>query len=241
VNLGDFYDFPDIRPGHRVYPEHNAKVTECLQAGYDVQRGIIEASPDTEWEMLLGNHDTRFYNIGLDQTPNLSDARRPVTWEGEGGEPIPDLAHAGRLDELGVKVVYNQGHYENDQINLSQHLAVRHGWVTRKTAGSSAQATLDSLRYSIMIGHTHRQSLVYHTTRDIDGQTTTLQAAEIGCMCRLSQIPDEQGRVFPNYVTNPDWQQGFMTAVIWPDGKFALTPAIFVNNTLLWRDQRYEI
>lgn len=242
ISLGDTYDFPDIRPGHRVYPDHNATVTECLQAGYDIFRGYTESSPETHWLKLMGNHDERITNILLDKASvkHMAEIHRPITWEGEGGEKLHALSHAGRLDELGIKVIDTGGSYDQGQVNLSKYLAVRHGWIARKGSGSSALATLEDLRYSIVVGHTHRQSLVYHTSRDIDGKVNTLTAAEAGCMCRVSQVPDEDGRIWPGYAVNPDWQQGFVTATIWPDGKFHLDPAIFVDGSLLWRDQRIE-
>ena len=49
-------------------------------------------------------------------------------------------------------------------------------------------------------------------------------------MCRLDL----------GYTVAPDWQQGFATATIYPDGTFKLDLATYVNNTLYWRDQRYE-
>lgn len=243
VSLGDTFDFPDIRPGHRVYPEHNATVTECLQSGYDLFRGYIDASPHTWWTKLIGNHDERIVNILLDKpiTRPMAEIRRPVGPDGSGGEYLHALSHAARLDELGIDVIETGGSYEHGQVNLSKYLAVRHGWIARKGAGQSALATLEHTRYSIVVGHTHRQSIVHHTSANIDGQINTLAAAEAGCMCRVEQAPDDDGRVWPNYTVAPDWQQGFMTAVIWPDGKFHLDPATYVDGTLLWRDQRYTV
>jgi hypothetical protein len=197
ISLGDTYDFPDIRPGHRVYPRHNADVTECLQVGYDLFRGYVQASPGTQWDKLIGNHDERITNILLDKpvTRPMAEIRRPLDPDGSGGEYLHSLSHAGRLDELGINVIETGGSYEHGQINLSKYLAVRHGWIARKGAGSSALATLEHTRYSIVVGHTHRQSIVHHTSASIDGQINTLAAAEAGCMCRVEQIPGEDGGI----------------------------------------------
>jgi hypothetical protein len=193
------------------------------------------------WTKLMGNHDDRFHNFFLDKpsTAQVAEWKRPDTPNGE-GERLLDLRFAGRLDELDIDVVDTGGDYSLGQVNLSKHLAVRHGWIARAGAGNSAQATLQSLRYSVIVGHTHRLAIVSHTSASIDGVTNTLQAAEAGCMCRVSQIPAADGRVFPSYAVTPDWQQGFMTASIWPDGRFHLTPAVYVDGTLLYGDQRYE-
>jgi hypothetical protein len=241
VSLGDSYDFPDIRPGHRVHPKQNAKVNECLQSGYDMFRGYVTASPNTRWTKLFGNHDDRFKNVLLDKpsTREFAEWKRPDTPESE-GEVLHDLAFAGRLDELGIECIDTGGDYSLGQVNLSKHLAVRHGWIARNGSGASALATLQSLRYSVVVGHTHRQSIVYHTSASIDGEINTLTAAEAGCMCRVAQLPDDKGRTWPGYTVTPDWQQGFMTATIWPDGRFHLTPAVFVDGTLLYGNQRYE-
>lgn len=243
ISLGDTYDFGDIRPGHRVYPEHNAEVTECLQAGYDIFRGYINASALTRWTKLIGNHDERLTGILLDKpsVKHYAEIRRPVRPDGTGGEKLHAIEHAGRLDELGIEVIETGGSYEHGQVNLSKHLAVRHGWIARKGSGASALGSLEALRYSVVVGHTHRQSIVHQTSASIDGHINTLSAAEAGCMCRVEQIPDpEDGRMWPGYLVTPDWQQGFMTATIWPDGKFRLDAATYVDGTLLWRDQRYD-
>lgn len=242
VSLGDSVDFADIRPGHRYYPEMNATVNIGLQSGYDMFRGYVNASPDTWWQKLMGNHDERIYNIFLDSPKMrpIHGLKRPDAPDSP-GERVHALSHLMRLDELDIEVVETGGHYEHGQINLSKYLAVRHGWLARSGSGSTALATLETLRYSVVVGHTHRQSIVYKTTGNIDGEVNTLTAAEAGCMCRIDQVPDDQDRIWPGYTVSPDWQQGFMTATIWPDGKFHLDPAIYVDGVLLYRDQRYEV
>ena len=113
------------------------------------------------------------------------------------------------------------------------------GWIAQQGSGKSALATLEHLGYSVIIGHSHRQSLVYKTTHDIEGDTTTLVAAEAGCMCRIDQQVRD-GRKFPDFTPLPDWQQGFATVTMHPDGLFQIEHATYVNGTLLWRDQQYR-
>ena len=83
-----------------------------------------------------------------------------------------------------------------------------------------------------MIGHTHRQSVVFHTAHDIDGEPSVLLGCEAGTMARI--------RGGLGYTPNPDWQQGFATAHLHEDGLFALDLAVFVNGSLLWAGQRYD-
>jgi hypothetical protein len=243
INLGDTVDLPDIRPGHRIHAAHTAHINECLQSGYDIERGYVDASADTYWEMLYGNHCERMLNILSDaaqaEIRNMVGIRRPDTPESP-GEELLTLEHAMRMDELGVKVVKPAGPYTRAAILLTDKLAVRHGWIARKGSGASALASLEHLGYNIIVGHTHRQSQVYKTVHEISGEIRTLIAVEAGCMCRVSQVPDPvDGRVWPTYTDEPDWQQGFVTAEIWPDGFFKVDLATYVNDVLLYQGQRY--
>lgn len=244
IELGDTIDLPDIRPGHRIHPKHTAAVTECLQSGYDINRGYIDVAPDMYVEMLYGNHCERMLNILTDanqaEIRNMVAVKRPVTPEGRGGEELLTLEHAMRMDELGVKVVKPAGSYTRAAILLTDKLAVRHGWIARKGSGSSALATLEHLGYNIIVGHTHRQAEVFKTVHEITQETRTLVGIEAGCMCRVSQAPDpDDGRVWPGYTDEPDWQQGFVVVDIWSDGFFKADLATYVNNVLLCRGQRY--
>lgn len=239
VALGDKVDFPDISR-HRLDPENTAVVNECIQAGYDLFRGYRLAAPNTRMQFMPGNHDERIRNILLDKpsVQPLYGVKVADTPEEE-GPAVLTLPHLLRLDELGIEYVDPQGPYDLAQINLSAKLAVRHGWIARQGSGVSALATLEHLGYSIIVGHTHRQSIIYKTTHDIDSDPTTLTAAEAGCMCRIDQEV-RKGRKWPNFTPLPDWQQGFTTVTVHPDGFFRIENATYVNGTLLWRDQQYR-
>ncbi len=239
VSLGDTIDLGDISR-HRPDPENYASLNECTQVGYDLLRGYVESSPGTYWEILDGNHDERLRNILLDKPSirPLYGVKRADSPDAP-GEEVLTIEHLMRLDELGIKYIKPHGGYSLDQIKLTDKLAVAHGWLATKGSGTSALATLNHLRYSIIVGHTHRQSIVYHTSHDIDDRTSTLVAAEAGCMCRIDQ-QIVHGRKFPNYTPKPDWQQGFSTVTVHPDGYFKVDNATYVNGTLLWRDQCYR-
>lgn len=230
ILIGDTVDFPDVSR-HRHNPERNATVNECVQSGYNLLRDYVDSSPSTRWQKLSGNHDERIRNAVLDQLRELYGVRRAVTPEDDNESAVLGIEHLLRLDELGIDYVDPQGEYAQGQIKVTENLAARHGWLAKKGAGSSALATLEHLGFSVLIGHTHRQSLVHKTTHDIDGKPETVAAAEIGCM---AQIEGGLG-----YAVSPDWQNGFATATIWPDGFFKIDLATFVNGTLLWRDERY--
>lgn len=238
VSLGDTVDFPDISR-HPFDPDSNAAVNECIQSGYDVFRGYVEASPTTSWTKLLGNHDERIRNYALNQARELHGIRRATPWGDEPDRSVLDVDFLLRLDELGVELVDPHGPYDQGQHNLSEKLAVRHGWLVKKRSGETAIASLEHLGYSIIVGHTHRQSLVHKTAHDIHDEPVVLAAAEAGCMC-VVQRQEINGRWWPNYAVAQNWQQGFATATIWPDGTFKIDLATYVKDMLLYRDQCYR-
>ena len=233
-------DFPDISR-HPDDPENTANANECMQVGYDLMRGYVDASPNTQWQWMPGNHDQRLRDYLVKNAPRAYDVKRVDTPESD-GEIVNRIQYLLRLDELEWEYIDPHGTYEDGQINLSPNLAVRHGWKVRPRSGETALKTLETLGYSILVGHTHRQAVVHHTFHEIDGQARQLLAAEIGCMCRLDVrgFRDSRDRRFPAYATASNWQRGFATATIYPDGKFRVDLATFVNGVLLWRDQRYE-
>lgn len=241
VILGDLGDYPDISR-HPKDPENLALAQECAQESYNILRDYVTASPSTPWDYLIGNHDERIRQYLLNNAPLMWGLRTVDTHQGP-GEEIHSLRHILRLDELGVNLVEPHGTYEHAQVELSKNLAVKHGWIVRQGSGASALKTLDQTGYSIIVGHTHRQSAVYHSQPEMDGTQRTQIAVEAGCMCRIDKRNefDDKGRRFPNYGSgHVDWQQGFATATIFPDGKFSVDLAKYVNGVLLYRGDRYE-
>ena len=229
ILMGDTIDFGDISR-HAPNPEWDAATQEGINAGYLLLRDYVTSSQNTQWRKLMGNHDERVRNRILTFVRELYGLRAADIPGSGSAAPVWCVSNLLRLDSLGIDFVNPNGSYTHAQVKLSGHLAARHGWIARKGSGSSALGTLEALGYSVVVGHTHRQSLVHKTTHDIDGTLSTLAAVETGCMCRIS---DGLG-----YTIAPDWQNGFATASIWPDGTFKLDLATYVNDTLYWRDQR---
>lgn len=228
VLIGDTVDFPDISR-HRSNPEWHVSAQECINSGYRLLRDYVQASVDTEWTKLVGNHDERIRNRLIDLMTGLYGITPAET--GEVQIPAYSIRNLLHLDDLGIKFIDPEGGYSDAQVKLSPYLAARHGWIARAGSGLSALKTLEHLGYSVVIGHSHRQSLVHKTTHDIDGTLMTLAGAETGCMCRI------EGGL--GYAVAPDWANGFATASIYPDGTFKIDLATYVNGNLYWRDQRY--
>lgn len=229
ILTGDTVDFPDVSR-HPRNPEWDSTVQEGVNAGYAILRDYVEASPNTRWTKLMGNHDERIRNKLLQQVASLYDLKRAEI-QGSDEPSVWCISHLLRLKDLDIDFIAPNGGYKHAQANVSKHLAARHGWVAKKGSGASALATLEHLGYSVVVGHTHRQSLIHKTTHDIDGTLQTLAAAETGCMCK---IKDGLG-----YAVAPDWQNGFATATVWNDGTFKLDLATYANNVLYWRNSKY--
>lgn len=231
VLIGDTIDLPTISR-HSPFPDIEPGVQECIDTGYQLLRDYVESNEATNWVKLEGNHDFRLRRAVIDNLKEFYGIRRGKGRNELPETPLLDVAHLLRLDELGIEYLRTDGDWKQAQYQVSPKLAARHGWVARKGSGASALATLEHLGYSIIVGHTHRQSLVYKTKHDIDGKPSTITGVETGCMCRI------EGGL--NYAVAPDWLNGFATARVWPDGKFKIDLATYVDGVLYYGDTRYE-
>lgn len=93
--------------------------------------------------------------------------------------------------------------FGNDGV-LVDEIRVKHGTIVKNTAGLSGMAEAEKHWRSVVMGHTHRRGKMPVTK---DGRI--FYGVEAGCLCKLD----------PEYVTNPNWQQGF---VVIEDGDIRL-------------------
>ncbi len=232
IILGDLLDLDGLSR-YRKNPAWTRSVQDTLDSGYAILRDYVKASPATEWKFLRGNHDDRLRLALIDQLYSMYGVRKASCPDEQEVQPeVFGIPHLLRFDELGIEYVGDDGNYEHTQIRVSHYLGARHGWIAKKGSGSSALATLQHLRHSIVVGHTHRQGLVYETVHGIGGELSTAVAAECGAMCKV------KGGL--GYTPAPDWQQGFATATVWPDERFRLELATYVEGSLFWRDLRFD-
>lgn len=226
ILVGDTLDFPDISR-HRDNPEWHVSAQECIDSAFSLLMDYVRASEATEWRKLMGNHDERLRTELLNRAERLYGIR--PAGETEHALSLKRLLH---LDALGIDLVEPDGNYTHAQARLSANAAVRHGWLVGKDSGQAALKSVDALGHTIVIGHTHKQSIVGRTVYDIDGHGSTLWGVETGCMCK------SEGGL--GYTVAPDWQQGFAVATLWPDDTVHIDLAKYNNGVLTWRDQRYE-
>lgn len=235
---GDFLNMGDAAlTRHRLDPARVENLQTSIDTAWGILRDYVEASPSTSWKMLAGNHEDRLRNSILDQLAGVvhgvRQADRPKS------HPVLSIPHLLRLDELGIEYVGGDDDYRHWQIEITPTLACRHGWIASKGSGSSALKTLRHLNYSVIVGHTHRQSQVFASSNRIDGTPVTLLAAETGTMAEV----DATGL---GYAPSPDWQNGFVTVSSWsptkrsPDGTFKVDLGTYVSGRLMWRDWSCE-
>ena len=117
--------------------------------------------------------------------------RHPELW-GLEALKLPSLLG---FSELGIE------NPDGGEILLFDRLLIKHGERVRQHSAYSARAELEKEFYavSILSGHTHRGGVHYATTRN-----GIVEAHECFCLCRLD----------PEYVFNPNWQQGLVLAEV---------------------------
>lgn len=219
---------------HRDDPAWDTTAQECIDSAFDIIWDYRNADEDTEWSLIKGNHDDRIRNEQLERNERLYGIRA-AQWPGdEPEEYVYSLNHLLHLKDLNVNYVEPKGTYEFEQIPITDILAVRHG---HKVVKGGAMKTANELGHSVILGHTHRQSVTRQTIwNSITGRWNVVTAIEAGCACKI-----EGGLGFAN-AGCPDWQPGFATVTRFPDGNFSFDLATFEQAGILrWRDQVYKI
>lgn len=121
-----------------------------------------------------------------------------------------ELPSLMRLDELGIE------YFESEVEIIPGLLVGKHGEVVRKDSGYSARGELEREKYAIstITGHTHRLGTHYARTR-----LRVVKAHENGCLCLLN----------PEYVKNPNWQQGLTITTHFGGELFHVADVPFLN------------
>lgn len=199
-----------------------AKVRQCFDAGHDVLRRRMEASPSTSVVVLPGNHDDRVLDYLMREAPALIEL-------GVAG-PL-SLSALLRLDELpgedGQARMYEHPlGWRHTELELAPDLVVNHAQTPPKAAGQTARAAMLRSGRSAIVGDCHRQELSV-------GPNGRLGIA-LGCMCLMDDT-------YPAYMTKPQWQHGFATVTLYPDGRWHVEFATRHGDDLYWRDQRFSV
>lgn len=159
--------------------------------------GHLRAIPQKIW--LGGNHEYRWKRILWrlqNYGPGVNELLKALMNAAEVGEDA-DAAFRFAFGTKAAGVTYWP---YGDYISLAENnLIVTHGFRLSQHSGYSARMHYDRLGRSVIIGHSHRMAS-YRVT-NLRG---THGAWENGCLCRLD----------PEYLSFPNWQQGFSIVTI---------------------------
>ena len=130
---------------------------------------------------------------------------------------------------LGLSDVGIGDPVEEVSFGEEKKLVIKHGEVVRKGSAMSAKGELEKEFHSvsIMTGHTHRGGSYFAT-----GRNGVVFAHECFCLCSLN----------PNYMKNPNWQQGFSIATVTKDTISIESIPIFTargKKIARWRGKEY--
>lgn len=221
---GDVTDMESVSRYGTTIGQMSALQQEVDRA-YLVLRQYVQAagSACAERVWIAGNHEARLEKFLRERAPQVAEVSRAGETRG-----VLSLPYLCRADELGFHYI---GEYPHAVYIATPRLSVRHGWIARQKSGATAHATLDHLQASVIVGHTHRQSLVFQTKHRVGGEPVTLTAIEAGT---LAQVRGGLG-----YAVAPDWQPGFVAVRVAPDGNFTASFACYEGGVLRWEAQRY--
>ena len=100
------------------------------------------------------------------------------------------------------------------------HLLFTHGQYVSRWSAMSAKRHYEQYGCCVIHGHSHRLGAFYHT--DVTG---TIGAWEVGCLSTLN----------PDYVTAPDWQNGFAVVNHSNNGCFSVELVAIIQNQFWFR------
>ena len=178
------------------------------------QREWKDAAVHAERRWLPGNHEDRL---------------RKYLWRHQELADLNALEIDNLLGFIGLGLTWDKHQYVSAEINLHNRLVVRHGRYIRKQPGSSVKAELDSemTSISVLTGHSHRGGSVFFKTRK-----GVVMGYEGFCLCRLD----------PEWVANPNWQQGIVLANV--TTQFLSIEPVLINDNrgkkmAIWREKQY--
>lgn len=193
---GDLLDCYSISR-YEKNPAERVTLQDEIGAGARHLAEIAKTAPDARRLLLCGNHEDRL---------------RRLIWKMSRDFPARSLLQLedvrAALDWPSLLGLESSGwEWHEDKVVLFDRLILKHGTTVRKWSGYSAKAERERYSKSGMSGHTHRMGAHFH--RDWNGQHGWW---ELGCLCDLN----------PEYVEDPDWQQGF-AVITWNEDRTHFT------------------
>lgn len=231
VNLGDICDFATISR-HRDNPAYFASATASVDGAMGIINDQRTAAPNALIDLIEGNHDARPRTELLSRAERMYDLR-PGMLPGDDVPAHPwSLQHLLSLDRFHVNFVGPElegDNYFHGLLEVTPDIAAIHGFLT---GAGSEKATAERLGMSVVFGHIHSQ-VVRHVTK-YKGRERA------GEFVAISPGTMRATRGGGGFAWNPNWQQGYLTATVWPDGQWTYDMARFDGHRLTWRDKRFS-
>ncbi len=213
VHMGDLLDCYELSRFDKD-PNRKHNLQHEIDAARTWLHQMAQLNPAAERWLLEGNHEDRLrktiWNLpgGGSALAKLTTFREAMTW--------PSLLG---LDDIGWRFVPT---HEQTRANILPKLILKHGTVVRKWSGMTAKGEWERYGKGGASGHTHRLGKFYH--RDHNGSHLWIES---GCTCTLQ----------PDYMVDPDWQQGCVVITHTADGERYHVEDIYIQDGVaLWRD-----
>jgi hypothetical protein len=168
---------------------------------------VAQLAPHADRWLLEGNQEDRLRRLiwdlpgGASELARLTAFKQAITW--------PVLLG---LDEIGWTFVPAD---QQTRTPILPKLITKHGTVVRKWSGFTAKGEWERYGKGGVSGHTHRLGAFYH--RDHNGSHLWVES---GCTCSLS----------PDYMIDPDWQQGFLVITHTKDGERYTVEDVYIQD-----------
>lgn len=196
--------------------ERPVKLVDELIAGEDHFKRLRLIAPDARISYLEGNHERRFARYVGSRAPALLE--------------VKDVSVDTLLNIKDYNIDFFPSTDRGISIDLGKIL-VGHWSRVSKHSAYTAKLILDDYGKSHIQGHTHRLGTHFRTLAD-----RTLVGYEGGCLCLLKV----------KYMEFPNWQHGFHTITIAPDGIFQVQQIPIISShdkqrmTAIFGDQIFE-
>jgi hypothetical protein len=231
IYMGDGFDFDQMSRFDVEHPEWQSTVNDTLRIGHRVLAERLDAAGNPPADYIDGNHEHRLQKYLLSKAQPLFGVK--AAHLPEDAPSVLSVRFLAGLEHLGFAIAESDhGAYPHPNVSVADGYIATHGWVARKGAGASALASVERLASSIAVGHTHRLAVAHVTRWNADGEPIIYTTTETGTMADLSGL---------GYAKHPDWQGGWATVTVWPDGHHSTDVARWEGDTLRWRDRRWTI
>lgn len=238
IYLGDNLDASGLS-SHRTAPGFERQLQPSIDrlALEGVLARNICPRPETDIEMLQGNHEARLNNSLVDkQMKDLVGLSRAFE-----DDPVLSIASLCRFEESGI--TYHDS-YPSSTIWLNDNLRVIHGkMVDGKPGGTASKNLVGGI--STIFGHTHRAEIVY-SRNPSRYETIPIWAGTPGCLCRIDGgIPSSstgmnaKGAQTKKHGTER-WHQGVMAVFYDPHGHWSMPINIPIEDGhAFWAGQHF--